>query len=116
MTRADRERCEEQLGHGVASAPFLPAAIGPRIRAYYDAVAEAKKPDPPPAPRRPIGALGRWEPDVRETNGHGIGIGCHIAFGAGQKPKAPPHALTLGPCMIEPPKGTLDPEVDIPPP
>jgi hypothetical protein len=40
-------------------------------------------------------------------------IGCLIPFGPGEKPKILPHALTLGPCFIEPPKGLLDPEVDI---
>ncbi len=116
MSRAERERCEEQLGHGVASAPYMPAALAPRIRAYYDAVAEAKKPDGPPTPQRATGRLGMFESDGRATNGHGPGIGCHVVFGPGEKPKGPPHALSLGPCFIEPPKGPLTPEVDITPP
>jgi hypothetical protein len=116
LTRAERERCNEQLGQGVASAPYLPAAIEPRIRAYYDAVAEAKKPDPPPVPLKAPGSLKPFEGDPRTTNGHGPGIGCKIPFGPGEKPKKLPHALYLGPCFIEPPKGSLTPEVDITPP
>jgi len=116
MSRAERERCEEQLGRGVASAPYLPAAIAPRIRAYYDAVAEAKKPDGPPTPQMAPGRLGVFDVDNWGTNGHGPGVGCHIAFGPGEKPKGPPHALSLGPCYIEPPKGPLSAEVDVTPP
>lgn len=116
MTRAERERCDEQLGRGVASAPYMPAAIPPRIRTYYDAVAEAKKPDPQQVPLRAPGRLSPFDTDVRTTNGHGPGIGCKITSGPGEKPKGPPHALSLGPCFIEPPKGSLTPEVDLTPP
>ena len=42
MTRGERERCEDELGRGVAAAPVLPVALEPRIRSYYNAVAEAK--------------------------------------------------------------------------
>jgi hypothetical protein len=116
MSRAERERCEEQLGRGVASAPYMPAAIAPRIRAYYDAVAEAKKPDGPPTPQVAPGRLGVFDTDGRGTNGHGPGIGCKITFGPGEKPRPLPHALKLGPCFIEPPKGPLSTEVDLTPP
>jgi hypothetical protein len=115
MSRAERDRCDEQLGRGVATAPYLPAAIGPRIRAYYDAVAEAKKADPQPV--RPPGIESSFgDPIPRPSNGHPPGIGCQIFFGPGAKPNPRPHALTLGPCFIEPPKGPLTPEVDVPPP
>jgi hypothetical protein len=117
MSRAERERCEEQLGRGVASAPYMPAALAPRIRAYYDAVAEAKKPDP--APVHPAGIESSFgEPDARGSTGHGPGIGCHWVHGVdgGVKAKVGPHSLSLGPCLIEPPKGPLTSEVDITPP
>jgi hypothetical protein len=116
LSHTEREHCNEQLGRGVASAPFMPAPIEPRIRAYYDAVALAKKPDPPPVPLRAQGSLGRFDIDLRGTGGHQPAIGCKIYFGPGEKPKKLPHALYLGPCFIEPPKGPLDPEVDITPP
>jgi hypothetical protein len=116
MSHAERERCDEQLGRGVASATYMPAAIAPRIRTYYDAVAEAKKPDPQQVPLRAPGRLHALDTDVRTTNGHGPGVGCKITWGPGEKPKGPPHALSLGPCFIEPPKGSLTPEVDLTPP
>jgi hypothetical protein len=116
LSRAERELCDEQLGRGAASAPFLPAAIGGAKRAYYDAVAEAKKADGAPTPQRAPGVLGMFDGDSRGTNGHGPSVGCHIAFGVGPKPKPPPNALSLGPCYIEPPKGPLSTEVDITPP
>jgi hypothetical protein len=119
LTRAEREHCEEQLGRGVAEAPFLPAAIPARIRTYYDAVARAKAPDGPLTPQRAPGALGPMDEDARGSNGHPPGIGCAIPFGAGKKAthkQMLPHALWLGPCFIEPPKGSLTPEVDIAPP
>jgi hypothetical protein len=112
MTRAERERCNEQLGRGVATAPFLPAAIEPRIRGYYDAVALAKQADPPPVPRKPPGSLGMFDTDLRGTGGHPLAIGCR----AGANRKALPHALRLGPCFIAPPKGPLTVEADITPP
>ena len=66
LSRTEREHCDERLGQGVASAPFLPAAIGPRIRTYYDAVALAKKPDPQPVPLRAQGSLGVFDIDCGE--------------------------------------------------
>ena len=115
MSRAERERCDEQLGRGVATAPYLPAAIAPRIRAYYDAVAEAKRADPQPV--RPPGIESSFgDPIPRPSSGHPPAIGCQMFFGPGARPNPRPHALTLGPCFIEPPKGPLTPEVDVPPP
>jgi hypothetical protein len=116
MSRAERERCDEQLGRGATAAPYMPAAIAPRMRAYYDAVAEARKADPQPVPLGAPGRLGMLDADPRTTNGHGPAIGCKIVFGPGEKPKPLPHALRLGPCFIEPPKGSLTPEVDLTPP
>jgi hypothetical protein len=94
----------------------MPAAIPPRIRAYYDAVAEAKKPDPPLVPLRARSAMSMFEGDPVVTNGHGPAVGCKIHFGPGKVRNTPPHALTFGPCYIEPPKGSLTPEVDLTPP
>ena len=116
MSRADRERCDDQLAHGAASAPFLPAALDPRMRGYYDAVALAKQRDPPHVPVINKAPLPGDPPPRRPGGDHLPGIGCAIPFGVGQKPKKLPHALYLGPCLIEPPKGPLDPEVDITPP
>lgn len=121
MSRAERERCDERLGRAMASAPYLPAAIEPRIRAYYDAVAEAKKPDPQPVHPALEGGFGPAQmdrafglSDARGANGHGPAVGCRVIFGVGKKPNDLPNALKLGPCYIEPPKGPLTPEVDIP--
>ena len=116
MTRAEREACEDQLGHGAAQAPALALSLEPRIRAYYDAVAKAKAPDRPPTPARAPGALGMFELDDRGTGGHPPLVGCSIPFGVGEKPKLPAHWLKLGPCFIAPPKGPLTVEADITPP
>jgi hypothetical protein len=115
MTRAQRDLCNERLGRNLSGEAFLPAAIPRRIRAYYDAVAEAKAPDPSPVRLTaqgagPAGVAGLFAGDERTTNGHGPGIGCKWPA-----PKLP-HALMFGPCYIEPPKGSLTPEVDITPP
>ena len=117
MSRADREHCEDQLARGVSSAPFMPAALEPRIRTYYDAVALAKQRDPPhvavinkapipgdPSPQRPGGD-------------HLPYFYCSLHFGEGPQPKRRPNALYLGDhCVVGLPKGPLDPEVDITPP
>ncbi|MGZ6020327.1 MAG: hypothetical protein ACXWKO_16790 [Phenylobacterium sp.] len=96
------------------------------MRAYYDAVIKAKAPDKPWTPNRAIGALNRFDPEPRASNDHLPGVGCVFPFTYGQKQTAKqkkaarrnalPHALWLGPCFIEPPKGSLDPEVDVPVP
>jgi hypothetical protein len=120
-SRAESDDCNDRLGRGGASGPVLPLQIQPRLRAYYDQVALAKAPDPPPvrnAEKPPTGSGPAgifWLPDI-PTNGHGPSFGCSIAFGAGKKTNTMPHALRLGPCYIEPPKGPLDPEVDLTPP
>jgi len=116
MSRAERDLCNERLGRDVAKEPFLPAPLEGRIRAYYNAVADAKKPDSQPTPGKATGALGLFETQDWATNGHGPHVGCSIHFGVGENPKPRPHALTLGPCYIEPPKGPLNPEVDVTPP
>ena len=119
MTREERERCDDQLATGAKAAPLMPLNLSPRMRAYYDAVAKAKAPDPPLTPQRAPGALGASDVDARGSNGHLPGIGCSIPFGGGVKRSRKerlPHALWLGPCFIEPPKGSLTPEVDIPVP
>jgi len=128
MSREERERCDERLAEGVKTAPFMQVALEPRMRAYYDAVIKAKAPDKPWTPNRAIGALKRFdaEPRVSSSGDHLPGIGCAFPFTYGQKQTAKqkkaarrnalPHALWLGPCFIEPPKGSLDPEVDVPVP
>jgi len=118
MSRDERDGCNERLGRNATGEPFLPAAIGGRIRAYYDLVALAKAPDPQPVLRRRQvwGPGGVFSVDDRGETGHGPSIGCKIAFGVGKKPPKLPHALYLGPCYIEPPAGSLTPDVDITPP
>lgn len=112
LNRAEREHCLEQLGKGVKTAPFMPAAIDPAQRAFYDAVVEAKKPDKPLTPIVSAGKAGIFGGDPRGVTGHGPEIGCSIQFGPGEKRKLP-HALKLGPCYIEPPQGPLTVEADI---
>jgi hypothetical protein len=116
MTRAERDACEDQLARNAAQAPVLAISLEPRIRAYYDAVARAKAPDRQPTPARAPGALGLLDVDDRGQTGHPPLVGCAIPFGPGQKPKLPSHWLTLGPCFIAPPKGSLTVEADITPP
>ncbi len=116
LSRAERERCNEELARGAASASALPLDLSPKVRAYYDAVAEAKKQDPPLVPRVAPGSLGYFDQDKRTTRDHPPMIGCYVPFGPGEKPKLPSHWLTLGPCFIAPPKGSLTPEADITPP
>lgn len=128
LSREEREACDEKLATGVKTAPFMPAALEPRMRAYYDAVIKAKAPDKPWTPNQAIGALNRFDPEPRVSSSgdHLPGIGCVVPFGlpkkmtakekAAMKKRALPHALWLGPCFIEPPKGSLDPEVDVPVP
>jgi hypothetical protein len=128
MTREERERCDERLAVGVKTAPFMQMALEPRMRAYYDAVIKAKAPDKPWTPNRAIGALGRFspEPRVSSSGDHLPGVGCFFPFTYGEKQTAKqkkaarlnalPHALWIGRCFIEPPKGSLDPEVDVPVP
>jgi hypothetical protein len=126
MTREERERCDERLAVGVKTAPYMRTPLEPRMRAYYDAVIKAKAPDKPWTPNRAIGALGPFDPEPRASGDHIPAVGCVIPFGLPKKMTAKekqalkkrtlPHALWLGPCFIEPPKGSLDPEVDIPVP
>ncbi len=117
MTRAERERCDDQLAAGAKGAAPLTLSLDPRIQAYYDAVAKAKEPEGQMVPSRARGALGLFDPDPRHVkNGHLPMIGCAIPFGPGEKPKAPSHWLTLGPCFIAPPQGPLSVEADITPP
>jgi hypothetical protein len=116
LSRSERELCDERLGKGVAAEAYIPAPLEPAKRAYYDAVAAAKKPDGQPVPQRAIGSLGMFDTDPRGRTGHGPGIGCHIPFGPGKKRELPSHWLTLGPCYIAPPQGPLTVEADITPP
>jgi hypothetical protein len=132
MSREERDRCNDRLAEGVKTAPFLQAALEPRMRTYYDAVIKAKAPDKPWTPIQARGGHGRFGQedlrgtDPRASNDHIPAFGCALPFSYGEKKTAKqkkearkhalPHALWLGPCFIEPPKGPLDPEVDIPVP
>lgn len=114
LSRAEREKCEERLAAGARTAPHL-WGMETAKREYYAAVAEAKAPDPAPTQGQAIGRLGIFETDMRGMKGHGPGFGCKVHFGPGKKPpNAPPHALRLGPCFLEPPAGSLSPDVDVP--
>jgi hypothetical protein len=114
LTRAEREKCEERLAAGAKTAPHL-WGMEPAKRQYYAAVAEAKAPDGAPTQAVAIGRLGMFQTDMRGMKGHLPSVGCKVHFGRGYKPpNAPPHALKLGPCFIEPPAGSLSPDVDVP--
>jgi hypothetical protein len=89
MTATDRDACRDHLAAGAAKTPYL-SGTAPEKLAYYAAVAKA-------------------EEDWR--SGRDAGHPPFILCG-----KALPHALKLGPCYLEPPKGSLDLDVDIPPP
>lgn len=116
LSRAERDLCDERLGKAAAGQAYIPAPIDPRKRAYYDAVAAAKKPDRQPVPQVATGSLGMFDTDPRGVSGHPPGIGCRIPFGPGKKPELPSHWLSLGPCYIAPPQGPLTVEADITPP
>jgi hypothetical protein len=116
LSRAERDLCDERLGKTAAGQAYIPTPIDPRKRAYYDAVADAKKPDGQPVPQRAIGSLGMFDTDPRGVSGHPPGIGCRIPFGPGKPSKLPSHWLSLGPCYIAPPQGPLTVEADITPP
>lgn len=119
LSRAERERCEARLAAGAKDAKHL-WGMEPAKREYYAAVAEAKAPDAPVTQGTALGRVGGQyglDSDMRGMKGHLPYIGCKVHFGRGYKPpNAPPHALKLGPCFIEPPAGSLSPDVDIPPP
>ena len=116
LSRSERELCDERLGKAADGQAYIPAPIDPRKRAYYDAVAAAKKPDGQPVPQVAIGSLGMFDADPRGVSGRPPGIGCRIPFGPGKKSELPSHWLSLGPCYIAPPQGPLTVEADITPP
>jgi hypothetical protein len=97
MSPRERDACRDRLAAGATSAPHL-EGMAPDKLAYYAAVAKAHE-----------DWLSGRDP------GHLPGVGCAIFFGAGAPPKPPPHALVLGPCMIEPPRGSFDVDVDVQP-
>ncbi|HEY1426712.1 MAG TPA: hypothetical protein VGF50_08580 [Caulobacteraceae bacterium] len=94
MSDADRAACRERLAAGAEHAPHL-EATSPVKLAYFNAVAKAQA---------------DWS-SGRDA-GHGLAIGCIKQIGPGVR-TAPPHALRLGPCMIEPPRGSLNVDADI---
>jgi len=100
MTDADRDVCRHRLAAGAANAPYLHGMAAAKL-SYYDAVAKAEE---------------DWR--TGRDPGHLPFIFCGFRFGQGRgETEAPgPHALKLGPCYIEPPKGALSQDVDVPPP
>jgi hypothetical protein len=115
LSPEDRARCQEKLGALVLKAPPLAAPIDPAKRAYYDAVAEAYRNRGQPVPLNARGGNGMFDVDDSVFPGHGPRVGCSVKFGpnAARTPKGPPNALRAGPCFIQPPNGSLSPEVDI---
>ena len=118
LSPEERARCEEKLGALALRAPSLPAPIDPAKRAYYDAVAEAYAQGGPVVPLTARGGAGRLDVETRANTGHGPRVGCSVEIGpnARKAPKGPPNAPRAGPCFIQPPVGSLTPEVDIPRP
>jgi hypothetical protein len=100
MSAADRDACRDRLAAGALNAPHLDG-MAPEKLAYYAAVAKAQE---------------DWR-SGRDA-GHPPFLFCGYKFGGGhvREVDAPPHALKLGPCYLEPPKGSLDIGVDIPMP
>jgi hypothetical protein len=97
MSAAARAACRQQLAAGAAAAPHV-EGMAPAKHAYYAAVAKAQD---------------DWL-SGRDA-GHPPFAGCAVFWGPGETPKMPPHALKLGPCILEPPRGSLDPDVDVQP-
>jgi hypothetical protein len=100
MSDADREACRHRLAAGAASAAHL-WGMAPEKLAYYDALAKAED---------------DWR--TGRNPGHLPFLFCGAKLGQGQVRdfEAPPHALKLGPCYLEPPMGALSITVDVPPP
>lgn len=115
LSPEERARCQDKLGALALKAPLLAAPIDPAKRAYYDAVAEAYRDRGQPVPLNARGANGMFDVNDSVFPGHGPRVGCSVKFGpnAAKTPKAPPNALRAGPCFIQPPNGSLSPEVDI---
>lgn len=115
LSPEDRARCQDKLGALALKAPPLAAPIDPAKRAYYDAVAEAYRNRGQPVPLTARGGNGMFATEDSIHLGHGPRVGCSVKFGpnAAKAPKGPPNALRAGPCFIQPPNGSLTPEVDI---
>ncbi|KRA62568.1 hypothetical protein ASD89_22470 [Caulobacter sp. Root656] len=115
LSPKERARCQDKLGALALKAEPLAAPIDPAKRAYYDAVAEAYRNRGQSVPLNARGGNGMFDVDDSVFPGHGPRIGCSVKFGpnAARTPKGPPNALRAGPCFIQPPNGSLTPEVDI---
>jgi hypothetical protein len=115
LSPEDRARCQDKLGALALKASPLAAPIDPAKRAYYDAVAEAYRNRGQSVPLNARGGNGMFDVDDSVFPGHGPRVGCSVKFGpnAARTPKGPPNALRAGPCFIQPPNGSLSPEVDI---
>ena len=100
MTDADRAACRQYLAASAANVPHL-QGMAPAKLAYYDALAKAQQ-----------DWLSGREP------GNLPFLYCGLRFGQGRARSVigPPHALKLGPCFLEPPRGSLIATVDVPSP
>jgi hypothetical protein len=100
VSDADRDACRQRLADGAASVPHLQGMAQAKLN-YYAAVAKAEE---------------DWR--TGRDPGHLPFLFCGVNFGQGRPGimKPGPHALKLGPCFLEPPKGALSQDVDVPPP
>jgi len=100
LSQKERDGCRDRLAMNAMQAPHL-EGMAPEKLAYYQAVAKA-------------------EDDWRSGRDPGhlpfVFCGMHPGHGRANVEPAPAHALRLGPCYIEPPKGSLDVDVDTPRP
>jgi hypothetical protein len=100
MSQAERDACRQRLAAGAANVPHL-QGMAPQKLAYYEALASAQQ---------------DWLSG--RDSGHPPFLYCGLKFGPGQARYivGPPHALKLGPCFLEPPRGSLSATVDVPSP
>jgi len=100
MSAADRDACRNRLAAGAANAPYRNGIAAEKV-AYYDALVRAQE---------------DWSSG--RNPGHPPFVFCGLKFGQGHSRYviAPPQALKLGPCFIEPPQGALSITVDVPQP
>ena len=94
LTEKERQGCEQRFAAGGRETAYLSPIPSVKL-AYFNAVAKAQE---------------DWLSD--RDPGHPPFVVCR--FGGGRGSLA--HALKLGPCYLEPPKGSLDQTVDVPEP
>ena len=100
MSDAERDACRQRLAAGAANVPYL-QGMAPEKLAYYNALAKAQQ---------------DWL-SGRDPGGQPF-IYCGFKLGQGRARFIipPPHAMRLGPCFLEPPRGSLSQTVDVPSP